>query len=365
MKVLVLADAQSWHTLRFVNGLRAEGATVTLASLQDGEGVDIKFSRSRLGEFASYVLIPDQISELVESIYPDIVSSHFASAYGFSATLARKRCTGSVSRGYPRWSLHVWGSDILVSPHKSFLHRRRISYALRGADLIFADSSYLKEKTIELGGSDVSVCPWGIEKEFVLTSAEIATKSIWKKDSSVKVILPRPHFKIYRNEIILNELSFALKAGRISLIVSSQGDNRGEFEILSQTLEIDKRIEYYNPMGRREFLEMFGKNSIVISAALSDSSPVTLLEAMALGLAPIFADHPGLYDFLDPKKSPEFIFDSTNPGDLAEKLDSILEMESSDREQLLLKNHSAVLRGGIYERNIQTTIDIWERSLTA
>lgn len=363
MKVLVLADAQSWHTLRFVNGLRAEGAVVTLASLQDGEGVDYKFSRSRLGEFASYVLMPDQISELIETINPDIVSSHFASAYGFSAALARKRYSESNSRSHPRWSLHVWGSDILVSPHKSFLHRRRISYALRGADLILADSSYLKEKTMKLGGSDVSVCPWGIEKEFVPTPAEIASKSIWGKDSPVRIILPRPHKKIYRNEIILNELSFALKAEKISLVVSSQGGYRREFEILSQTLEVDKRIEYYNPMERREYLGMFAENSIVISAALSDSSPATLIEAMALGVAPIFADHPGLYDFLDPKKSHEFIFDSTRPGDLAQKLDNILDMESGVREQLLLKNHSAILRSGIYEENIQTIIDIWERSL--
>ncbi|MCH9031581.1 MAG: glycosyltransferase [candidate division Zixibacteria bacterium] len=361
MKVLVLADVQSWHTPRFVNGLRSEGVVVTLASLQDGKGVDYKFSRSRLGEFASYVLMPNQISELIETNNPDIVSSHFASAYGFSAALARKRYTES----HPRWSLHVWGSDILVSPHRSFLHRRRISYALGGADLILADSSYLKKKTMELGGCEVSVCPWGVEKEFVPTPAEISSKSIWGKGSPVKVILPRPHNKIYRNEIILKELSDALRAKKISLIVSSQGDSRRDFEILSQKLDVDKRIEYYNPMQRREYLEMFGGNSIVISAARSDSSPVTLIEAMALGVAPIFADHPGLYDFLNPKDSQEFIFDSTSPGDLARKLNHIVDMKSGVRGQLLLKNHQTVLRRGIYEENIRTTINIWERSLHA
>ena len=77
------------------------------------------------------------------------------------------------------------------------------------------------------------------------------------------------------------------------------------------------------------------------------------------------ADHPGLYDFLDPKKSSDFIFDSTRPGDLAEKLYKIIAMESGARERLLLRNHNKVLRSGIYEKNIQTTINIWERSLRA
>ena len=96
--------------------------------------LDVELTRSSLGDFASYAFLAPELRELIVSVKPDIINSHFATAYGYAAARCRRRF-GDLNAA---WALTVWGSDILVSPNKSPFHRRRVGYALSQAQLIVA-----------------------------------------------------------------------------------------------------------------------------------------------------------------------------------------------------------------------------------
>ena len=132
MKVLVLADSSSWHTERYVNELRRQGVTVTLASAEPGALVDAPLSLRSPFAAVGYLLLARDLRELIARERPDIVNAHFASAYGYTAARCRKRFgdQGAV------WALTVWGSDVLLSPERSAVHRARVVAALRAADIV-------------------------------------------------------------------------------------------------------------------------------------------------------------------------------------------------------------------------------------
>ncbi|MFQ5606410.1 MAG: glycosyltransferase [Candidatus Zixiibacteriota bacterium] len=360
MRILVFADGLSWHTERYIRELRAQGCSVTAASFDASQTIDVCLKRSVFGEFASYALLAPQIQALIEAEKPDVVNSHFASAYGFAAARCRNRSGG----GDALRALTVWGSDILVSPRRSPLHRLRVRYALNGADIIIADSTHLKEATGAYTDRPVSVIPWGIERRLVISDDELQRKSHWPEKGPLRVIAPRPHRKVYRNEIILKALTPALRSGQARLTVSSQGAGAEAFRARVTDARLNESVTFYDSLQRDDFIRLLGEHHVCASAAESDSSPVSMIEALALGVAPVMADHPGLYDFINPRQSAFSLFDPDTPETFLTAVESLAALSRSAREDILRINRDRALEQGVYEENLGRTIGLFEERLS-
>ncbi|MCH7878942.1 MAG: glycosyltransferase [candidate division Zixibacteria bacterium] len=356
MKILVLADGASSHTERYVRQLRVQGCEVVAASLEPGSVIDVALTRSALGDFASYALLAPELRELIVSEKPDIINSHFATAYGFAAARCRRRF-GDLNAA---WALTVWGSDILVSPNKSLFHRWRVRYALSQAQIIVADSTYLEEQTKLYTKGAVSVIPWGIEREYVGSDEALKEKSNAWSDSVIRVMAPRPHERLYRNDLLLEGLAPLLRSSRIALTVSASGSMLGPFRKRANELEVNNNIAYYDTLARDEYIGLLKEHHVYASASSSDSSPVSMIEALALGVAPLMADHPGLNDFLDgPLKAPG-LFDSAKPETVVEKLEALMAQSSAERLKMFIHNRNRVREMGVHEDNIIQTINLYQ-----
>ncbi len=363
MKLLVLADAAAWHTERYVGELRNQGHTVYLVSLQTSALVDCQLPPSKYGEAVSYISHIKIIKKLIDEFKPDIINSHFASAYGVMAARCRRRFGDCGAT----WALTLWGSDILVSPNKSYLHRRRVQYALESADVLFADSTFLRKKTEALTETPVKTILWGVEQKYIATDNTLndkaeriapATVLSARNSAPLKLLAPRPHRQLYNNEDLLVSVAQMLKSKQATLTINSTGELFDKFLERAKSLGVGDAITVYQPCDRGEYVALLKQHDFFLSAAVSDSSPVSLIEAMAVGVFPVCASHAGLSDLLYGERISQRVYESSTGARPQEIINSVIALKSSERLTLLKSHRSIVSQIGIYENNISATIEV-------
>ncbi len=362
MRILVIADAEAWHTKRYIVELRKQGHVAFLLSIQTSELVNCQLPLGRYGAAVSYMSHVKKLKAVIDEFRPDVVNAHFASAYGVMAARCRRRfgSCGAI------WALTVWGSDILVSPAKSYLHRRRVQYALESADMILADSSYLSDKTAELTETPIEVILWGVERRYVADDAQLAHKAklvcCVAQSRPLKLFAPRPHRELYANETLLHSIAPMLKSGEATLTVNSTGNLFDALMALAEGLGVRDTVSVYEPCNRDDYIDLLRGQDIYLSAATSDSSPVSLIEAMALGVFSVSAAHAGLGDLVLDDNAYYSQYDEALGIEALDVVKRILELSEGESKGVLFKSRDVVLQKAVYEENIRETVALFERS---
>ncbi len=353
MRLLLLADGSSVHTQRYQSEMTRQGVEVILASLERGDTIDILLKKKSVSSSISYFFVNRQIKELVRQYSPDIVNPHFASGYGFSTALSKSWKKLPVV-------LHCLGSDILISPHKSIAHKRRVVYALARSKMIFADSKYLSDEINRLYKSNnISIIPWGIEKRI----ADIYDKKERNKfnfGKPLRVLIPRPHQKVYNNEFIIRALKDKINDKAIALSFPDWGDFSDRFKKLSNEICPDGLINYYKFKPRDEYIEFLENHDIYLSASKSDSSPASLIEAMGAGLRPVAGDIPGVKEWLSNDNGDVYDLNDMNSLDFV--FDKFLSSDFNP-DDILKQNHNRVKETAVFSDNISETIEIMGRTI--
>ncbi len=353
MKILMLADGSSAHTQRFQQAVQKEGHDIYLASLEKGPTVDHKFRRRLFVPALDYMLAAGELGRLIKRIKPDLINPHFACNYGIMTSLSME------ARSIPKL-LHCLGSDILISPHKSPLHRMRIQYTLVHFPEILVDSVYLGEEARKIWPRiQYQVIPWGADEAAFGHFAHRSHPDFMTR-LPLKIIVPRPHKSVYNNEFIIRDLRDNLDRREIELTFPDWGDRIKEFRKLVHQLCPRGIIKYYGFMGREEYNDFLAEFDIYLSASRSDSSPASLIEAMAGGLFPIAADIPGIREWLTADNG--LLFDAEKPGSLAAAL-NILRQDDLDIGEILDKNHERARRDGLFTENIRTTLALMKEKI--
>jgi len=348
-RVLVLADSRSFHTERYVAELRRQGCEVLVASLEEGAMPHHALRRRGFIRALHYPLAATEVSALIDSFRPDVVNPHFASGYGFLAALAvrRQRCP---------ILLHLWGSDILIAPRKSVLHRRKTRVALESADLVVGDSDYLLSEAGKIGEiQQRRTIAWGIEREALRYRRE--TISLKRP---LRILVPRPHEAVYNNVFIVKALAGPVNNGQVELTFPEFGHLVDRFKSSASGLT-GSRVKFYPKMPRPDYLRFAAEHDVYLSAALSDSSPASLLEAMALGLIPVVGDVPGVREWVTPDSG--YLFDLGSPRSLYE---IIAHLADGDDDHRLMREYNLerITQTAVFEDNVAETIRIM-RELTS
>lgn len=346
LKVLLLADAVAFHTERFAHQLKLQGCDVLTASLEPGE-MEHHPLRSR-GPIKAlhYLTSVPQLRRLIKQFEPDVINPHFASGYGFTAALARQKSSLPIV-------LNLWGSDVLIVPHKSVLHKWKTRYALRAADHVIGDSNYLfaaAESIAELKAS--SVIPWGIEREFLSMH-----RTDYRFQKPLRIIVPRTHAPVYNNEFIVHALQPLLTDGRVRLTFPSFGVDARKFRDLISAMPGDT-VHLYDRKPRDQFLRFVSEHDVYLSASRSDSSPASLIEAIALGLFPIAADIPGVKEWLTDENGRLY------PQDDRQALRSIIDELIAQKDDFVAvrrANLDRVRKDAIFEDNVAAQIEIMRK----
>lgn len=343
LKVLILADSRSFHTERYAAELREQGCQVLTASLEDGPMEHHSLRRRGPIRALHYTLAASEVRKLIDSFEPDVVNAHFASGYGHLAALAMRR------RKRPLL-LHLWGSDILIAPHKSFLHRRKTRFAMETADFVVGDSDYLLSEAGKIGHfRNHRTIVWGIER----TALQFRRQEI-VLSRPLKILVPRPHEAVYNNTFIVRALAESVKSGDVELTFPAFGSQVNQFRERAGSL-CGNGLNFYEKMTRPAYLRFAAQHDVYLSAARSDSSPASLLEAMALGLIPVVGDIPGVREWITPKSG--YLFHLANEGSLRKAITGLFD-RVADHEHMRLHNLRRIQESAIFEDNVAETITI-------
>lgn len=343
LRVLLLADVGSFHTERYAAELRRQGCFVLIASLEHGR---ITYHQlRRRGPFRSlhYVLASTEVNAVIKRFQPDVINPHYVSGYGFTAALAG-------AKKYAPIVTHIWGSDILVVPKKSIFHRRKTAYALSDADVVIGDSDHLvaeAERIISVKRS--MVVPWGVERKFLTFH-----KTDYSRGKPLRILVPRMHAPVYNNEFIIRALAPLVQSGEVTITFPSFGPEAGLFRLMvDQTFT--SGIKFYDRLERAELMKLFAMHDVYLSAASTDSSPVSLIEAMGIGLIPVAPNIPGVKEWLGVGHG--FVYDLPDERQLRDQIRKII-ASPDDLGEMRKANLERIKKSAVFEENVGRVVAV-------
>ena len=279
MRIATLADAAAEHTGRWAEWFRGRGHEVRVWSLETprpGLAVE-RLPRAPLPGFLRYPLALPALRAALDRYRPDLVDAHFVPNYGLLGALSGRRPL----------AVTAWGSDLLVTGGPDPLRRARARFVLRRADLVLADAENLAAAARALGAAPerVRMVPWGADLERFAPAAE--------REAGL-LVSARMHEPVYDVATILRGVAPVLERHpHARLVVAGDGGLRAELEREAARRLPPGRWRFAGRLALGALAALLARADVYLSASLSDSTSVSLLEAMAAGAVPVVSDIAG------------------------------------------------------------------------
>lgn len=283
MKIAVLSNAAVGHTRRWVEHFRARGHRAEVWSLEAPlPGFDAHaLPAPPLPGFLRYPLAVPAAARAMRDFAPDLLDAHYVPNYGLIGALL-----GQAGLRVPL-SVSAWGSDLLLAAGRNVLQRARARFVLARADAVIADAANLAAAARALGAapSRTFTCPWGVDR-VRFAPAAVRTPGLW--------LSTRMHETVYDLSTVLRGAAGAMRLRPDAfLAVVGDGTLRARHERLAADLMPAGRYAFLGRLEPAALAEWLGRAEVSISASHSDSTSLSLLEAMSAGAIPVVSDIPG------------------------------------------------------------------------
>ena len=279
MKIATLSNAAVVHTRRWVEHLRSRGHEVRVWSLERGpaELGARPLPNAPLPGFLRYPLAVPSLARELRAFGPDLVDAHFVPNYGLMGALS----------GFRPLSVAAWGSDLLVSGGRDLLQRARTRFVLRRADLVIADADDRALAALALGARPATVraIPWGVDRE-TFAPAPAREQGL--------LLSTRMHEAVYDIPTIVRAAAGVLaRHPHAFLALAGDGSRLSEHQRLAAATLPAGRYRFLGRLAPAELAGWLGRAEAFVSASLSDSTSLSLLEAMSAGAVPVVSDIEG------------------------------------------------------------------------
>lgn len=314
MKVLLLSDANSTHTRKWVAGLIAMDIQIALYSLRAPvgdfyarfstaqltlESASIESKSSFLGKMAYLKAIPS-VRKLIRNFGPDIVHSHYATSYGLLGALG----------GFKPLIISVWGSDVYDFPEKSLFHRFILKRILAAATRIASTSECMAKRVQDLvgPGTHVDVTPFGVDmsrftperkvpniEQSLITIGTVKTmQHHYGIDTLIKA------FAICKRKLSTSPVS----ANRnIRLLIAGSGPDLTALKMLSQLEGISNATEFTGSVPHEEVPAVLSQIDVFVALSRLESFGVAVIEAGAMAIPVVVSDVGGLPEVVINRKT--------------------------------------------------------------
>lgn len=295
MKVVLLAGANSIHTIKWANGLQEAGLQVFLISqhpLMHNLDQRVKYYELPFKGNFGYFTMVSKVKKLLNEIKPDIINAHYASGYGTTARLI----------GFHPYVLSVWGSDIFLFPKKSFIHKWLVKKNLLSADTVASTSQCMAVETSKLIklNKPIEITPFGVD-ETVFFNKRIYKKSGFISENKIVIGTVKSLKAVYGIDILIE--AFALLhsklckskpevAKALCLRIVGGGDELVNLTKLAERLNIREFIEFVGQVEYSRVPQELAKLDIYVALSRSESFGVAILEA-GLNQCPVIVSNVG------------------------------------------------------------------------
>jgi glycosyltransferase involved in cell wall biosynthesis len=348
VRIAVLGNAAALHTRRWAAVLQGRGHDVRIFSLErppehDPGSVPVTLVASwPLPRALRYPLAKTALSRALDVFAPDLVDAHYVPNYGFLGALV----------GRHPLVIQCWGSDLLVSAGSSELHARRARFALTRADLVLADARVLGDAAVRFGApaERVHVVPWG---------ADLARFPLAPFATAPRVVSVRQLEPLYDVATLVEALP-AVRAAipALTATIAGDGPERAALEERARGLGVLDCVRFAGRVPHEALGALVADAAVYVSTSRSDSTSISLLEAMATGATPIVTDITGNREWIEDGVNGR-LFPVGDASLLARALVATIE-DSAFRQRARTMNRARIESDGNWEANVARIEALYE-----
>ncbi len=307
MRLCYIANPYSIHTQRWMRYFAGRGHKVYLI------GVSPKRGSIPADAIPSSVIFYDLMTQInvrklrylawglaarriVHEIQPDVLHAHEVAGDGWVGAVA----------GYHPFVVTAWGSDLLVGPARSWVHRQLARWVLRRADHVTCVSENLASVAHALGADParLEVAPWGVDTTvFHPGSANAALYQQLDLGTGPVVLSIRALRPLYNPLDIAQAIPRVLEqvpeAQFIIRTYSYDTDLLTKFQAIVREHDAAKVVHYVGDLpDDNAVAELYRIADVAVSVPSSDGTPLSVLEAMACGAPVVVSDLPSLREWI-------------------------------------------------------------------
>ncbi len=301
MRLCFISNPNSIHTRRWVNWFATHGHTVCLIAdnplQQSWENVPIYDLPARFSSFKlKYLVWILWTRQILNRWNPDVVHAHRVNGAGWLGAFS----------GFHPFVVTPWGTDLYVHPYRSRWARGLARYVLTRADLVTADSADLARQAQFFGSEPqrTHLIQWGIDTSvFHIGAPDPDLRAHLCLNNGPVILSLRALAPIYNIETFVRAVAIVKAAWPQAVFIlrdyNTDPDYKACVKGLIKTQALSDAIRW---VGEKEHPEeiagLYRLADIAVSTPSSDGTPVSVLEAMACGAAPIVSDLPSLREWI-------------------------------------------------------------------
>ncbi len=317
MRLMILADAQSTHTLKWVNSLSIEVDAICLLSLREADtalyhhniefhNIDLKSKSQKSDETfkIGYLQFLKEVKKQIRNFKPDILHAYYATSYGLIGALSN----------FKPFVISVWGSDIFEFPQKSILHKQLLKYNLNKATIIQSTSKIMAKETMLYTTKKVETLAFGIDLN--------KFKPKKTNDNSFIIGTIKMLEEVYGINYLIEAFNILLKKHtdiNLKLMIVGDGPKLNEYKELTEEYGIQESVTFVGAVAAAEAVKYHNMMSVFVALSLSESFGVSILEAAACGIPSVVSNVGGLPEIVIDGKT-GFIVEPRSPEQAAEAI---------------------------------------------
>jgi glycosyltransferase involved in cell wall biosynthesis len=282
LRLCYVGDPASVHTQRWVRWFAEDHDVSVIATAIDESLADLTATTLPQSAALPGLRLARSVRAVrrtLGDLRPDIVHAHFINEAGWFAAAS----------GWRPFVLSAWGSDIYRAPHESRLAGRLNPWAARRADAVTCDSQDQAHalESWAVDASRIEVINWGVDRrEFHPGVDGTAFRAELQIPVSAPVILsPRQWLANSNIEAIVE--AHALMAEEAYLVLKRLPRfERDAAASVAETVAASPRADRIRVVAEitgEQLPGMYAAADVVVSLCTTDGTPVSLLEAMAIG----------------------------------------------------------------------------------
>lgn len=302
LSIAYLGDPNSIHFRRWVGFMAERGDRVTLI-VADGKQVEAGLPESiaieRFTPFTSHRFRPwgliaarRSLHRVLARVQPDVLNAHYLTVHGYHAWMS----------GFHPYVVTLWGSDVFITPKKSWLAALVARITLRAVDMVMVNSDALLRGALAVGAPPerTEMIQFGVDLTRFTPGPERAELRARLGLTGRRVVFsPRNITPLYRHQVVVEAV--AKLPSDVSVVFSRHRAREDELAAIERRVEVlglTDRVVIVPEIAHAEMPDFYRLADVVVSIPASDSTAVTILESLACERQIVAGDLPSVREWL-------------------------------------------------------------------
>lgn len=281
MKILYFSRSYTPHDFRFLSAIVQGGHKAFFLRLKNGKASEKRPLPKGVKQ------VSGSLKTVILKIKPDLLHAGPLTDCGYQAARS----------GFHPLVLMSWGSDILWEARKNKISRRRVRYALAHADALNADCQAVEEAATKyrFPKKRIVIFPWGVDlSRFYPNKASGTLRKKYGWQDKFVLLHLRTLDPLYDPLTVVRAFVHAARENtRLRLLIAGSGILKTKLVNIIRRAGMIDRVKFPGQISQYELPAYFRSSDLYLSAAQSDGSSVSLIEALACGLPALVSDIPG------------------------------------------------------------------------